>query len=98
MSLEKIEHLFRDKPQMILRNALSLVRKQVFGTHATAFEPIFRFPRKRKTRSCLNRIPPPSGEARPHACGCGSNPPGSGPGFGRTTPVVGTGEPRNGGS
>jgi hypothetical protein len=35
---------------------------------------------------------------RVHACGCGSSPPGSGPGFGRTTPVVGTGEPRNGGS
>jgi hypothetical protein len=31
--------------------------------------------------------------------GCGSNPPGSGPGLGRTTgPVVGTGEPRKGGS
>lgn len=35
---------------------------------------------------------------RAYTCGCGSNPPGSGPGLGRTTPVVGTGEPRNGGS
>src|ERR1700730_391407 len=34
--------------------------------------------------------------AATHVCGFGSNPPGSGPGFGRTTPVVGTGEPRIG--
>lgn len=38
------------------------------------------------------------GEAGAQLCGCGSSPPGSGPGFGRPTPVVGTGEPRSGGS
>ena len=32
------------------------------------------------------------------SAGCGSKLPGSGPGLGRTGPVVGTGEPRKGGS
>jgi hypothetical protein len=75
-----------------------VLRKQVFGTHATTFASLhFPLPSmKRQTRSPL--LVSSGGEARVHACGCGSSPPGSGPGFGRTTPVVGTGEPRSGGS